>query len=62
MSASGLLGLGGLLGVVAQGPPDAQAAVSGWLGDATDSATLLDCSTTSAGVAVVDGWWTFLLA
>jgi hypothetical protein len=48
--------------VVAQGPPDAQAAVSGWLGDATDSATLLDCSTTSAGVAVVDGWWTFLLA
>ena len=60
MSASGVLGLDGLVGAVAQGA-DAQSVVTGWLADVA-GAPLLDCSTTTAGVAVVDGWWTALLA
>jgi hypothetical protein len=60
MSATGVLGLDGLVGAVAQGA-DAQSVVTGWLADAA-GAPLLDCSTTAAGIAVVDGWWTALLA
>jgi uncharacterized protein YkwD len=61
MGATGVLGLDAPVGAVAQGV-DAQSVVGGWLADTTVSAALLDCSRTSAGIAVVDGWWTALLA
>jgi uncharacterized protein YkwD len=61
-SASQELELDGLVGVVAQGRPNAQSAVSSWLADEAGSAALLDCARTSAGVAAIDGWWTLLLA
>ena len=61
MSASGVLGLDGLVGAVAQGP-NAHSVVAGWLADTAASEALLDCSRTSAGIAVVDGWWTALPA
>ncbi len=60
MSGGGLLGLDGLIGAVAQGA-DATSVVGGWLADSS-GAPLLDCSRTSAGIAVVDGWWTALVA
>jgi uncharacterized protein YkwD len=60
MSASGILGLNGLAGAVAQGA-DAASVVAGWVADAS-GAGLLDCARTSAGTAVVDGWWTVLVA
>jgi uncharacterized protein YkwD len=65
MSASGDLDLDDLDvagAVVAEGRPTAQSAVAGWLADPDDSAVLLDCSRTTAGVAAVDGWWTTVLA
>ena len=65
MSASGVLGLDGLdsgAAVVAQGRPNAHSAVAGWLADPADSAAILDCGRTSVGIAVVDGWWTTVLA
>jgi uncharacterized protein YkwD len=65
MSASGVLSLDGLGvpgAVVAEGRPDAQAAVAGWLDDPADSAVLLDCARTTAGVAGVDGWWTTVVS
>jgi hypothetical protein len=61
MSTGGLLGLDGL-GVVAEGRPNAQSAVSGWLAEPADSAVLLDCSRTAVGVGTVDGWWTTVVA
>jgi len=60
MSGSGLLDLDGLVGAVAQGA-DASSVVSGWISDPA-GAPLFDCSRTSAGLAVVDGWWTALVA
>jgi uncharacterized protein YkwD len=60
MSGSGLLGLDGLVGAVAQGA-DASSVVAGWISDPAGAA-LLDCSRTSTGIAVVDGWWTALVA
>jgi uncharacterized protein YkwD len=60
MSASGILGLNGLVGAVAQGV-DASSVVAGWVADAS-GAPLLDCARTSTGIAVVDGWWTALVA
>jgi uncharacterized protein YkwD len=61
MSVSGLLSaLTG--GVVAEGRPNAQSAVAGWLADPADRAVLLDCSRTVAGIGAVGGWWTTLLA
>jgi uncharacterized protein YkwD len=72
MSDRGVVGLEGLdltgLGgaAVAQGHPDAQSVVAGWLADPTDSATLLDCARTSIGIGVVDApggpWWTSLVS
>lgn len=60
MSGSGLLDLDGLVGAVAQGA-DATSVVGGWFADSS-AAPLLDCARTSAGIAVVDGWWTALVA
>ncbi len=60
MSGSGLLGLDGLVGAVAQGA-DATSVVGNWFADSAGAA-LLDCSRTSAGIAVVGGWWTVLVA
>jgi uncharacterized protein YkwD len=60
MSASGILALNGLVGAVAQGA-DASSIVGGWVADASGT-PLLDCARTSAGIAVVGGWWTALVA
>lgn len=60
MSGTGVLGLDGLVGAVAQGT-DATSVVDGWFADSAGD-PLLDCSWTSVGVAVVDGWWTALVA
>jgi uncharacterized protein YkwD len=61
MDASGVLELDGLVGAAAQGV-DAESVVAGWLADTDAGALLLDCSRTSAGIAVVDGWWTALVS
>jgi hypothetical protein len=61
MNETELPALDGLVGAVAEGE-DASSVVTGWLADPTAGAALLDCSRTSAGVAVVDDWWTALVA
>ena len=47
---------------VASGLSDPDAVVRIWLASPEDRAALTHCSRTSAGVGVVDGWWTLLLA
>jgi hypothetical protein len=47
-------------GVVGDGSTDPAAVAADWLADSDDALT--DCSLTTVGVGVVDGWWTLLLA
>ena len=47
-------------GAVAGALTDPATVAGSWLADA--EATLTDCALTTAGVGVVDGWWTLLLA
>ncbi len=47
-------------GAVAGALTDPAAVAAAWLAD--PAVPLADCSLTTAGVAVVDGWWTLLLA
>jgi uncharacterized protein YkwD len=54
--------LGGAAAILAESRANSNSVVAGWLADPADSAALLDCSRTGAGIAVVDGWWTTLLA
>ena len=56
----GLPGLGARLGAVTAGVDAPAGVVAGWL--ASDSAALLDCSLTRAGVAEYGGYWTLLTA
>ena len=47
-------------GAVVGGLTDPAAVAAGWQAEA--GATLTDCALTTAGVGVVDGWWTLLVA
>jgi hypothetical protein len=48
----------GLVVALTAAGADADAIAADWLGG--DGAALLGCDVTSAGAAVVDGWWTLL--